>query len=224
MWQESLESKGCINFARFGAIYKQELTGSVKVSMNHIGILASGNGSNAQRIVEYFNGRDDVCVSVILSNRNDAYVLERATKLGIPSATFGRKEFYESSEVLDILNEYDVDFVVLAGFLWLVPESLIKAFPDRILNIHPALLPKFGGKGMYGMRVHEAVVAAKEPLTGITIHVVNRNYDEGDIVFQAECNVESTDTAEDVAKKIHELEYKFFPVIIEKILLHNSTI
>lgn len=185
----------------------------------NIAIFASGSGSNAQRIVEYFKGRNDVRISLILCNREGAFVLERAKMMGVPYVTFNRSEFYDSDYVLNMLKDYEIDYVVLAGFLWLVPERLINAFPNRILNIHPALLPKFGGKGMYGMRVHEAVVTSGEKLTGITIHVVNDKYDDGDIVFQAECDVTSTDTAEDVAKKIHELEYKFFPIVIERFII-----
>lgn len=190
----------------------------------NIAIFASGSGSNAQRIVEYFKGKDDVKISLILCNRKGAFVLDRAKMLGIPCVTFTHGEFYDSDCVLNMLKDYKIDYVVLAGFLWLVPGKLINAFPDKILNIHPALLPKFGGKGMYGMRVHEAVVASGEKLTGITVHVVNDKYDDGDIIFQAECDVALTDTAEDVAKKIHELEYKFFPVVIERFINIGSEI
>lgn len=186
--------------------------------MRNIAILASGNGSNAQAIVEYFEKKGKNPVKVILSNKSDAFVHERAKKLNIPSYSFSRDEFYNSSKVLDILNEYSVEYIVLAGFLWLVPTYLTKSFEKRIINIHPALLPKYGGKGMYGMKVHESIVASKEVETGITIHYVNEEYDKGDIIFQARCEVDENDTPEMVAQKVHALEYEHFPKVIENIV------
>ncbi len=185
--------------------------------MKKIAIFASGSGSNAENIVNYFSKNENIIFPLILSNKVNAFVHERAKKLGIPSFTFTRKEFDETSLVLDLLQQYQVDFIVLAGFLLKVPENLLKAFPDKIINIHPALLPKFGGKGMYGDHVHQAVVAAHEKESGITIHYVNENYDEGKIIFQAKCEILPTDTPEDVAGKVHALEYEYFPQVIEKV-------
>lgn len=184
--------------------------------MKKIAIFASGSGSNAENIVNYFSKDKKIEISVIVSNKENAFVHERASKLGIPSFTFSKKEFEETSLVLDFLLQYKIDFIVLAGFLLKVPENLLKVFPDRIINIHPALLPKYGGKGMYGNHVHEAVVAAKEKESGITIHYVNEHYDEGLVIFQAKCTILPTDTPHDVAKKVHALEYEHFPRIIEK--------
>jgi phosphoribosylglycinamide formyltransferase 1 len=186
--------------------------------MRKIAIFASGSGSNAQNIAEYFKGNSSIFVDCILTNNPKAYVIERANQLNIDILIFDRKEFYESEEVLKYLQTRNISDIVLAGFLWLIPSYLIKAYPGRIINIHPALLPKFGGKGMYGMRVHEAVIDAKEPESGITIHYVNEKYDEGNIVFQAKCTVSPTDTAENVAEKVHALEYQHFPKVIEKLL------
>jgi phosphoribosylglycinamide formyltransferase-1 len=183
-----------------------------------IAVFASGNGSNFQRIADYFAGNDAVEIAVLYSNRPDAYALERAAKLGIPSVVFNREQFYNSADILNDLHAHRIDWIVLAGFLWLVPETILRAYKDRIVNIHPALLPKYGGKGMYGMRVHEAVVAAGDKESGISIHLVNEHYDEGQIVFQAHCPVLPDDTAEDVARKIHLLEYEHFPKLIEELL------
>ena len=181
-------------------------------------IFASGSGSNAENLAKYFEHRDDVSVAYILSNNKDAYVLERAHKLHIPSRVFTRNEFYSSHEIVDLLKELSIDLIVLAGFLWLVPSQLVAAYPKRIVNIHPALLPKFGGKGMYGQRVHQAVVDNHEMESGITIHYVNEHYDDGDIIYQARCSVLPSDTADDVAKKVHQLEYAHFPQVIDMVL------
>jgi len=186
--------------------------------MIRIAIFASGSGSNAENIAEYFRDHADIQVALILSNNPGAYVHERAKKLGIPSYTFSKAAFDEGSAVLHILREYQTDFIVLAGFLLKVSQPLLDAFPRRIVNIHPALLPKYGGKGMYGDRVHRAVVEAGERESGITIHYVNENYDEGDIIFQARCEVIPGETPEDVARKVHELEYAHFPVVIDALL------
>ena len=182
----------------------------------NVAIFASGSGSNAENIIRYFQKKENINIVVVLSNKSDALVHERAKKLHIPSVTFSKKEMEETDKILQILNMYKIDFIVLAGFLLKIPAYLIKAYPNRIINIHPALLPKYGGKGMYGRFVHEAVVAAKEKESGITIHFVNEHYDEGTVIFQAKCPVLPTDTPDDVAKKIHELEYECFPRIIEQ--------
>ncbi|MBI9036320.1 MAG: phosphoribosylglycinamide formyltransferase [Bacteroidales bacterium] len=186
--------------------------------MKKVAILASGSGSNAQNIAEYFSDSQKVKVELILSNNSDAYVLERAKQLEIRSGVFNRNTFYHQEVVVDLMHELDIDLVVLAGFLWLIPENLIKAFPNRIINIHPALLPKYGGKGMYGDRVHQAVIESGDQVSGITIHYVNEKYDEGQIIFQGECPVDKADTPDSLARKIHALEYKYFPRVIEDVL------
>lgn len=186
--------------------------------MINVAIFASGSGSNAENIAEYFKGDENINIVLIVSNKKDAFVHERAKKLNIESVTFAKNDFETTNKVLDYLKENKVDFIVLAGFLLKVPDNLLQAFPDKIVNIHPALLPKFGGKGMYGNAVHKAVVEAGETESGITIHYVNENYDEGAVIFQAKCPVLKSDTYEDVAKKVHTLEYMHFPIIIEKLL------
>jgi phosphoribosylglycinamide formyltransferase 1 len=185
---------------------------------HHLAIFASGTGSNAKKIVEHFKHNPNINVSLIVSNKADAPVLEMARANGIPTLVIDRPFFYYTEDILNIFNKYSVNFVVLAGFLWLVPTYLVQAFEGRMVNIHPALLPKYGGKGMYGMRVHEAVKAAGETETGITIHHVNERYDEGDAIFQAKCSVQLGDTPEDIAQKIHALEHRHFPEVIEKLL------
>lgn len=187
--------------------------------MNHpvrLAILGSGNGTNAQQISEYFAGRTDVEVACIIYNKKDAYIAQRAKNLGIEAHYFGRADFYENGRVLDYLREKQVDWVVLAGFLWLVPEAMLDAYPNRIINIHPALLPRYGGKGMYGHHVHEAVVAAGERESGITIHIVDHQYDRGTTLFQARCNVTPDDTPDTLAAKIHLLEKEHFPRVIDE--------
>jgi len=186
--------------------------------MTNIAILASGSGTNAQRISEYFAGHPFIKVKLILSNKPDAYVLTRAEKLGIPRQVFNRRSFYETVDIAELLIKNDISFIVLAGFLWLVPPYLLKTYPNRIVNIHPALLPKYGGKGMYGEHVHEAVIRAGERESGISIHYVNASYDEGDIIFQARCPVLPGDTPATLAARIHELEYDHYPRVIEDIL------
>lgn len=181
-----------------------------------LAIFGSGNGTNAQQITEYFAGRPDVEVSCIIYNKRDAYIAERAKNLEIEARYFCRADFYESDKVLGYLRQKNIDWVILAGFLWLVPENMLLAYPNRIINIHPALLPKYGGKGMYGHHVHEAVVAAHESETGITIHIVDNHYDQGTTLFQARCAVAPTDTADDVAAKIHLLEKEYFPRVIDE--------
>ncbi|MEN8138322.1 MAG: phosphoribosylglycinamide formyltransferase [Bacteroidota bacterium] len=186
--------------------------------MTRIAIFASGSGSNAQNIAEYFRNNPNIDISLILANKADAYVLERAENLKIDSFVFSNKELQNTEIVLEKLLEYRIDFIVLAGFLLKVPDYLTEAFPNKIVNIHPALLPKYGGKGMYGMNVHNAVVENKEEESGITIHYVNENYDEGQIIFQATIPVLPEDTPDDVASKIHDLEYDNFPKIIEQVI------
>ena len=186
--------------------------------MNKVAIFASGNGSNAQCIAKHFENHPEIRISLILSNKPDAFVLQRAKNLKIPSFTFNRDDFYQRSLVLDELRRHEIDLIVLAGFLWLVPDNILHGYPQRILNIHPALLPKYGGKGMYGDRVHQAVIENKDKETGITIHWVNDKYDEGQIIFQEEVKVAPGDTAEAIAQKVHALEYKNYPAVIEKVL------
>lgn len=181
-----------------------------------LAILGSGNGTNAQQISEYFAAREDVQVACIIYNRRDAYIAQRAKHLGIEARYFGRADFYETGAVLQYLRQKEVDWIILAGFLWLVPQEMLQAYPSRVINIHPALLPKHGGKGMYGHHVHEAVVQAGERQTGITIHIVDEHYDRGTILFQATCEVLPTDTADDVAARIHLLEAANFPRVIDE--------
>ena len=190
----------------------------VLLRMQKIAIFGSGTGTNAENIIKYFEEIDSIRVAVVLSNKKDAGIHDRARNLDIPSFTFSCTTFREGRVILDKLAEYHVDFIVLAGFLQLISPVIIDAYRDRIINIHTALLPKFGGKGMYGSYVHEAVVAAKETETGITIHYVNERYDEGVIIFQATCPVLPGDTADDVATKVHALEYKYFPQVIENMV------
>lgn len=184
----------------------------------NIAIFASGSGTNAENIIRYFAENASAGVQLVLSNRKDAYVLERAHALGVPCAVFLKPEWDSAEKILEVLHSYKIDFIVLAGFLLRVPDLILHDYPNKIINIHPALLPKFGGKGMYGDRVHEAVVAAGEKETGITIHYINERYDEGDVVFQATCPVLPEDSPADVAKKVHALEYEHFPVVIERLI------
>jgi phosphoribosylglycinamide formyltransferase-1 len=181
----------------------------------NIAIFASGSGTNAENIAQYFKGHAGINVSLVLSNKPDAYVLERARILGIPSVVFDRHQFYETDSVLNTLWNNSIDIIVLAGFLWLVPSNILRAYPDRIVNIHPALLPRYGGKGMYGTKVHQAVKDSGDAVTGISIHFVNERYDEGQVIFQATCPVNHDDTPESIARKVHMLEYEHFPKQIE---------
>ncbi len=184
----------------------------------NIAIFASGSGTNAENIIRFFTDSEIAEVRLILSNNPEAGVLKRAELFNLKTCIFDRKKFYEDNYVLDILRENQTDLIILAGFLWLIPRNLIQEYPGRIINIHPALLPKFGGKGMYGKHVHQAVISSGDKETGITIHYVNEKYDEGSIIFQARCGVSPDDTPESLANKVHELEYKYYPPIIEKIL------
>ncbi len=187
--------------------------------MKYIVIFASGSGSNAQRIVEYFSGTDVAQVIRIYTNRADAFVLQRAQNLNIPAVLFGKEDLYITDKIYNQLELLQPDMIVLAGFLWRVPENIIQAFPKRIVNIHPALLPKYGGKGMYGEHVHRAVIENHEKESGITIHYVNEHYDEGATILQAKCEIETGETPETLAEKIHLLEHKYYPKVIEQILL-----
>lgn len=186
--------------------------------MKNIAILASGSGSNAENIAKYFEGSDYARVSFIIANNPEAYVLERAKKLGIKAAVVTKQQFMEADSIIAMLKERNIDFVVLAGFLLLVPQKLIQAYPGKIVNIHPALLPKHGGKGMYGDRVHKAVVECGDSESGITIHLIDEQYDKGTTFFQAKCPVLPSDTPDDVAAKVHALEYEHFPHVIEEIM------
>jgi phosphoribosylglycinamide formyltransferase-1 len=187
-----------------------------------LAIFASGNGTNAEKIVNYFRAHPSIEVALILSNNPNAFVLQRARNLNLRSVTFTKDEFC-SNTVVDHLKKEKVTHVVLAGFLWLIPHSLLKEFPGRIINLHPALLPKFGGKGMFGLKVHQAVKEAGEKETGITIHIVNEEYDDGKILFQKACPVEEYHSAEDIAECVHQLEYEYFPKVIERWLLGDQT-
>jgi phosphoribosylglycinamide formyltransferase-1 len=184
-----------------------------------LAIFASGSGTNAEEIMKYFKDHEVIEVSILLSNNADAYALQRAINHNVPIKVFTRDQFKNTNEVLDLLLELGVTHVVLAGFLWLAPRYLVEAFSGKIINIHPALLPKYGGKGMYGMKVHEEVKRNADPESGITIHEVNDKYDEGKIVFQAKCLIDKGDTPEQIASKVHQLEYQHYPSVIENWIL-----
>lgn len=186
--------------------------------MKRIVIFASGSGSNAENLIKFFHNRETISVIQVLSNNPHAKVLDRAKKLKVSALSFNKFAFTETEDVLNILKSSNPDLIILAGFLWKFPEKIISSFPNKVINLHPALLPKYGGKGMYGMHVHNAVVANNEIETGITIHYVNENYDEGAIIFQASCPVNPSDSAEQVASKINELEMKHFPIVVENLL------
>lgn len=186
--------------------------------MVKLAIFASGAGSNAAKIIEHFADNKAVIINLIVSNKKEAGVLGIAAAANIDTLIINRSGFYETAECVNELKKRGINFIVLAGFLWKIPTSLIEAFPNRIINIHPALLPNYGGKGMYGNFVHEAVIAAGEKESGITIHYVDAHYDEGDIIFQAKCNIEATDTPASLATKIHALEHAHFPTVIEELL------
>lgn len=188
--------------------------------MHKIAVFASGSGTNAENLANYFSGNDQIEITRIYSNRTDAFVHERAKSLGIPSETFSRSQF-KSHELVEKLLGEGINCIVLAGFLWLIPETLISAFDKKIINIHPSLLPAFGGKGMYGSRVHEAVIESGVQESGITIHLVNEKYDEGKHLFQAKTVITSTDDPDTLAGRIHELEYEHFPKVIENYLLNG---
>jgi phosphoribosylglycinamide formyltransferase-1 len=184
----------------------------------NIAIFASGEGTNAQRIIDHFKNSDKANVALVVSNKASANVLKRAQNEGILTYVLDRVGFYEGSDAIEMLKAAKIDLIVLAGFLWMIPDSLIRAFPKKIINIHPALLPKFGGKGMFGMNVHKSVIESKEEESGISIHYVNEHYDEGEIISQHKCGISESDTPELLAQKIQQLEHKYFPLVIEKLL------
>ncbi len=185
--------------------------------MKEILLFASGAGSNVQNIIQYFEKKNDVKVAAVFTNNPEAKVISIAQKHQIPTLIFN-KEQLTAGFVLDKINRLNPDLIVLAGFLWKMPETIVMAYPNKIINIHPALLPKYGGKGMYGMKVHQTVLDNKEKETGITIHYVNEHYDEGEFIFQQNVNIEECTTPEEIAVKVHQLEHQHFPQIIEKIL------
>lgn len=189
--------------------------------MRKIAIFASGTGSNAKKIIEYFRENKQIEVALIVSNRADAPVLNLASANHIESLVLDRPSFYNSSSLLQQLEQHAIDFIVLAGFLWLIPPYLVTAYNRKMINIHPALLPKYGGKGMYGMNVHRAIKAAGEKETGITIHYVNENYDEGNIIFQVKTIIGPTDSPEVIAKKVQQLEHQHFAPVIENLLMEK---
>lgn len=186
--------------------------------MTRLAIFASGTGSNAKKIIEYFEDNPNAEVALVVSNKKDAPVLKMAESYGVDTRVISRRSFYETPQLLAYLKTGRIDFIVLAGFLWLIPDYLVKAYSGKMLNIHPALLPNYGGKGMYGMNVHKAVKAAGEAYSGITIHYVNEEYDKGDIVLQVQCKLEAKDTPEQIAKKVQQLEHLHFAPTIEKLI------
>lgn len=185
--------------------------------MKKIAILASGEGTNAERIIRYFSEKRTAEVALVITNKAQAGVLKRTDRLGVPSLVITAQGFADG-EALEAFHRFHIDFIVLAGFLLKVPDSILHDYPEKIVNIHPALLPKFGGKGMYGARVHEAVIAADEKESGITIHYIDGHYDEGSIIFQATCPVMPGDTPDTLATRVHQLEYEHFPKIIERVI------
>ena len=190
--------------------------------MYKIAIFASGAGSNAQKIIDHFHSQKASVaiaeIALIVCNKPNAGVLAIAESENIPSIIIDKEQFFRGNGYIDELREYEIDFIVLAGFLWKIPLSLIKAYPDKIINIHPALLPNYGGKGMYGANVHGAVIANKEKESGISIHYVDEHYDHGDLIFQKRCPVYESDTADTLAQRIHALEHEHYPLVIEKLL------
>lgn len=204
-------------FLFFTNIYSFFCTEIILIFMKKIVIFASGSGSNAEKIMQYFKSSSEAMVVAVLSNNPDAKVLDRAKNHQIPAVVFNKTQLNESF-VLQKLHEYQPDLIVLAGFLLKFPESILKEYP-KVINIHPALLPKYGGKGMYGMNVHQAVLENKEKETGITIHYVNEHYDEGEFIFQKSVNIEDCKTAEEIAHKIHKLEHQYFPEVIASVLM-----
>ncbi|MEX0997030.1 MAG: phosphoribosylglycinamide formyltransferase [Flavobacteriaceae bacterium] len=186
-----------------------------------IAIFASGNGSNAENLIHYFKKSDFAEVALILTNNKNAGVIDRAARLNVPVFEFSKEDLHPGNTVLEKLAATGIDWIILAGFLLKFPENILKQFPNKVINIHPALLPKYGGKGMYGLHVHNAVIENKEKETGITIHFVNEKYDEGKIIFQAKTDVSNSDTPESVAEKIHKLEQEHFPKVVEKLILSS---
>jgi phosphoribosylglycinamide formyltransferase-1 len=190
--------------------------------MHRLAIFASGSGTNAENIIRYFQNKPQIKVSCICTNRADAYVAERVRPYNIPVLVFSRQDFYETEKILDYLKENQIDWIILAGFLWLIPANLIDRYASRIINIHPALLPKYGGKGMYGASVHKAAIDNQDKQSGITIHFVNNEYDKGNIIFQVTCDIEPDDTPDTLAARVHALEYAHFPRVIEEIVTRDE--
>lgn len=188
---------------------------------NNVAIFASGSGTNAQNMIEYFRNHDAIKISLIVSNNPDAFVLKRAEKEKMPKVILSGKDWEEKGKAAKVLQDHQIDFIVLAGYLRLLPSWLIRQFPGKIVNIHPALLPAYGGKGMYGEHVHRAVIASGDKQSGISIHLVNEEYDKGAIIFQARCPVLPSDTPETLAARIHELEYEHYPRVVEKVIMSN---
>ncbi|TPE44989.1 phosphoribosylglycinamide formyltransferase [Pontibacter mangrovi] len=188
----------------------------------NIVIFASGSGSNAQRLLEHFEHHPQIRVAALFSNNPKAYALKRAETFHVPAFLFSRDEFYNTDKVLEQVQAFKPDLIVLAGFLWLVPNNLLRAFPNRIINIHPALLPRYGGKGMHGINVHTAVIQAREPESGITIHYINEEYDKGEFILQERCPVQPADTPEELAARVLQLEHKHLPEVVEKLLLEQN--
>lgn len=192
--------------------------------MSNVVLFASGSGSNVENIVNYFTEDKNVHISLVLCNNPKAFVLERARKMSIETVVFDRETFNTTDKIVNILADHKTDLIVLAGFLWLIPDNILKAYEGKIINIHPSLLPKYGGKGMFGDKVHRAVVENKETESGITIHYVNEHFDQGEVIYQAKCVVNPEDSPDDVANKVHALEYKYFPEIIEEVLLNREEV
>ncbi len=186
--------------------------------MKRIAVFASGSGTNAQNLIRYYHNSQVARVTLVMVNNPRAGAIVRAHSLDVPVVVFSRTQLYKDGFVLKTLGDNDIDFIVLAGFLWLVPEDIINAYPKRIVNIHPALLPDFGGKGMYGDRVHRAVLESGQTQSGITIHYVNDRYDDGDIIFQATCPVLPDDTVDTLAERVHKLEYEHYPRVVEQLI------
>ena len=192
------------------------------MGITRVAIFASGSGTNAEEFFKYFKGHKEIAVVAVFSNNPNAYVLARADNWHVDKVVFNRKELYESNEVLESLSSLAIDFICLAGFMWLVPDNILQAYSGKIINIHPSLLPAHGGKGMYGDRVHQAVLGAGEKESGITIHFVNGQFDEGEVIFQAKCEVKESDTAETLANRIHVLEYAYYPKVAESTILKKA--
>jgi phosphoribosylglycinamide formyltransferase-1 len=206
-WSGKVNKKGVANIFN-GMIYFYR--------MMQMAIFASGSGTNAENLIRYFAAHHSLKAALVLTNNARAGVIDRTAKLNVPCKVFSKQQFLDGEEILNCLGAHQIDFIVLAGYLLLVPEKILSHYHDRIINIHPALLPAHGGKGFYGSNVHEAVIQTKSIMSGITIHKVNSKFDEGEIIFQAACHVSKDETAESLAVKIHELEYTYFPVVTEK--------
>lgn len=190
--------------------------------MTNIAIFASGSGTNAENIIHFFSNNKDVTVTEVYCNKKDAGVIDRAKNLNINSFIFNRDQFYNGDDIVLRLKNQSVDYIILAGFLWLIPTNILKEYKNKIINIHPSLLPKYGGKGMYGENVHKAVFENKDSESGITIHLVDEIYDNGKIIFQARCWLDPEDTPDTIAEKVHTLEYEHFPPVIQAFITENS--